>query len=94
MIGRPIIEALPEIGRQGFVELLDRAYSTGEPYVGESVGVYLQRRAEGLPDLFFVDVVFEPTHGPDGEINGVFMVGHDITEHIRDQQSKPCWCAN
>ena len=88
VIGRPIIEALPEIGRQGFTELLDRVYSTGEPYVGESVGVYLQRRTEGLPDLFFVDVVYEPTHGPDGEINGVFMVGHDITEHIRDQQKQ------
>lgn len=88
VIGRPIVEALPEIARQGFVELLDRVYGTGEPYVGESVGVYLQRRAEGLPDLFFVDVVYEPTHGPDGEINGVFMVGHDITEHIRDQQKQ------
>ncbi|MFO1015067.1 MAG: HWE histidine kinase domain-containing protein [Caulobacteraceae bacterium] len=88
ILGRPLVDALPEVERQGFIDLLDRVYSSGEPYIGESVGVYLQRRAGGPPDLFFVDVVYEPTYGADGEINGVFMVGHDITEHIRDQQKQ------
>lgn len=31
--GKTVAEAMPEVVEQGFVELLDRVYSTGQPYV-------------------------------------------------------------
>ena len=36
LIGRPVHEALPEVISQGYIELLDECYRTGEPYRGES----------------------------------------------------------
>ena len=37
IIGKPAREALPEIVGQGFFELADRVYATGEPFVGEGM---------------------------------------------------------
>ena len=44
--GRPIREALPELEGQGIYELLDGVYQSGEPFVGRSVRVMIQRRAQ------------------------------------------------
>ena len=35
ILQRPAREALPEVAGQGFFELLDRVYATGEPFVGQ-----------------------------------------------------------
>src|SRR5581483_11183764 len=34
IIGKSLLEALPEMASQGFNDLLDRVYSTGEPFIG------------------------------------------------------------
>ena len=34
ILGKPVGEALPEVIEQGFVEVLDRVYATGEAYIG------------------------------------------------------------
>ena len=41
---RPVSAALPEVAGQGFVELLDQVYSTGEPFIGRAVPVRLKRQ--------------------------------------------------
>src|SRR3954470_12803402 len=43
LVGKPIREALPEVRGQGFFELLDRVYGTGEPFTGRAVAIGLQR---------------------------------------------------
>ena len=45
VLGQPVQEALPDIGGQGFFELLDQVYATGEPFVGTSMRAELQRQA-------------------------------------------------
>ena len=46
MEGQPIRDALPELAGQGIYELLDGVYQSGEPFVGRSVRVMIQRRAQ------------------------------------------------
>ena len=40
--GKSVAEALPEIAEQGFVEVLDRVMSTGEPYFGRREKILLK----------------------------------------------------
>ena len=47
VIGRPVKEALPEVGDTGLFEILDTVYRTGEPFVGEGLPVPLQRLPGG-----------------------------------------------
>ena len=83
VLGKPVSAALPEVVEQGFVALLDKVYSTGQPYVGSGAKVRLKRDARSDADDRFLDFVYQPMIADDGSVTGVFIQGHDVTEqHI------------
>ncbi len=79
VVGRPVREALPEIAGQGFFELLDRVFTTGEPFRGQSVQAVLQRTEGANPEKRILDFVYQPIRGVDGTMSGVFVEGIDVT---------------
>jgi PAS domain S-box-containing protein len=79
VVGKPVVEALPEVRGQGFVELLDSVYRSGEPYVGRGMRVVIEHTV-GIADERFLDFVYQPILGDDGRVAGIFVQGHDITE--------------
>ncbi len=80
LIGKPVREALPELEGQGFFELLDRVYASGEPYIGEGVPVQLQRTPGGAVEERYFNFVYQPLKGTDGKTTGIFTEGFDVTE--------------
>ncbi|AHL75384.1 histidine kinase [Stutzerimonas stutzeri] len=80
LLGLTVREALPEIARQGFVELLDQVYQTGEAYVGNSVAMTIQHTPGETEEMFILDFVFQPVIQTDGTVSGIFMQGHDVTQ--------------
>ena len=80
VLGLPVREALPEVEGQGFFELLDEVYTTGEPYIGQGLPIQLQRRPGDTPEQRFVDFIYQPIRSADGAITGIFAQGHDITD--------------
>ncbi len=83
LLGLRIKDALPEIGEQGFVKLLQQVVEEGRPYVGKAQRALLRRGPDGPLEEFFVDFVFQPIFGPDGVADGVLVQGHDITAEHR-----------
>jgi PAS domain S-box-containing protein len=79
VIGKTVREALPEVEGQGFNELLDKVYSTGEPYVGQSAPISLQQSPGAPPEPRFLDFVYQPIRNSDGVITGIFVEGIDVT---------------
>ena len=77
--GKSAREALPEIVGQGFFELLDRVYTTGEPFVGHALPVRLQREPEGPLEERYIDFVYQPIRDENGQVNGIFVEGSDVT---------------
>ncbi|MGE5566243.1 MAG: sensor histidine kinase [Parcubacteria group bacterium] len=88
VLGRPIRQALPEVIEQGFVELLDRVFETGEAFVGNGVSVLLQRNPGEKPEERFVDFIYQPIRDADGQVTGIFVEGSDVTERILAQQQQ------
>ncbi len=86
LIGLPLREALPELEGQGFFELLDEVYRTGEPYTGNEVPVLVGPEALGETRHRFVNFVYQPLRGADGSVNGIFTHGVDITGMVRARQ--------
>jgi PAS domain S-box-containing protein len=80
--GKPIREALPELEGQGFFELLDEVYRTGEPFEGREMRVSLQRRPGAAPEERYVNFLYQPLFEADGSISGIFVHGVDITEQV------------
>jgi PAS domain S-box-containing protein len=83
IVGRPVREALPEVVEQGFLELLDGVYRTGQPYVGTEMGILLQREPGGAAEERFVNFVYQPLPGPDGRTSGILAHGVDVTGQVR-----------
>jgi PAS domain S-box-containing protein len=78
-IGRTVREAFPDIAGQGFYELLDRVYATGEPFAARAMPVRLDRPdGERLIDLFY-----QPVRDDSGRVTGIFVGGYDVTEGYR-----------
>ncbi|MGK7869435.1 PAS domain-containing protein [Falsiroseomonas sp. E2-1-a20] len=82
VVGRSVREALPELEGQGYHELLDTVFTTGEPFVGRAVPVGLQRRPGAAVEQRFIDLVYQPVTDPDGAVTGIFVEGSDVTERV------------
>ncbi|TPG43738.1 hybrid sensor histidine kinase/response regulator [Sphingomonas koreensis] len=87
LIGMPVGEALPEIAGQGFFELLDEVFATGEPFVGQAMPVDLQRAPNSPLEKRYLDLVYQPIVEIDGTVSGIFAQGHDVTDKVRSEQA-------
>jgi signal transduction histidine kinase len=83
IIGKPVLEALPEVAEQGFALLLDRVLATGEPFIGREVPVALARAPGGAPEERYLDFVYMPILEADGSRSGVIAHGTDVTVQVR-----------
>jgi len=83
LIGRSVREALPEVDGQGFLELLDQAFASGEPIVRRQAPVRLRRDPQGPLEELFVDFLYQPITESSGRVSGIFVLGHDVTEQRR-----------
>ena len=79
VLGKSAREALPEVVGQGFFELLDRVYSSGEPFVGTALPLRLQREPEGPLEERYIDFVYQPIRDAAGAVTGIFVEGSDVT---------------
>src|SRR5690606_7583061 len=85
--GLTVAEALPEVAEQGYVELLDRVYTTGEPYVGRAVRVTLRRNRDGSGEERLIDFVYQPLTDANGNRSGVFVQATDVTDAVRAEEA-------
>lgn len=94
LVGKPVKAVFPELVGQGYIEILDKVYQTGEPFIGRKMTVQLQRQPDAPLDTIFIDFVFQPMRGPDSAINGIFIEGYDVTDHqlteerLRDSEQR------
>ena len=83
LVGKTVREALPELKEQGFIELLDNVYRTGEAHIGKSVPLRLVDKANGAEETRIVDFIYQPVTGEQGEVVGIFIQGTDVTSRDR-----------
>ena len=79
LIGKPIREALPELAGQGVYELLDSVRLSGEPYIGQSMHVRLNRGPRGDAEDIYFDLVYQPVFNEEGRVDSIVVVAHDVT---------------
>ena len=80
VVGMTIREALPEVEGQGYFELLDKTYATGEPAIGNEVPVLLG--PEGAIERRFVNFAYQAMRDAEGAVCGVFIHGVDVTDLV------------
>ncbi|AEV84247.1 diguanylate cyclase [Actinoplanes sp. SE50] len=76
--GDPLVDLLPELADQGFIELLAEVYRSGERYTGRDVRVVLGRGAQEREAFF--DFTYEPRRDAAGRVAGVHVIGVETTQ--------------
>lgn len=85
LTGMKVREALPEYEGQGYFELLDRVYQTGESYRDTEMSSLLKAADGTLVERFF-STIFQPWYDVDGQIAGILNFAVDVTEQVRARQ--------
>ncbi|MBC8134271.1 MAG: PAS domain-containing protein [Fibrella sp.] len=88
IIGKTVVEVMPEMVEQGFMDLLDHVYRTGESYLGNDTRVVFQLEPDTLPDEHFVDFNLQPLLDEDGAVSGILVHGIDLTKRKRLEQER------
>ncbi len=78
-VGRTVAEALPDAAQQGYVNLLNRVYRSGEPYTAHDAKFVVQSTPDGPMDERYMDFVYQPIRDAIGNVTGIFVVGVDVT---------------
>jgi PAS domain S-box-containing protein len=82
ILGKPVCEALPEVAGQGFVELMDNVFSTGQAVVLRERAIALQRTPGAPLEERYLDLLYQPIVGTDGRVTGIFAQGNDVTAAV------------
>mgnify|MGYP003296004647 CR=1 FL=1 len=87
VVGLTVADVLPELVSQGFQDLLNAVYSTGERFVASRKPIKFVAEEGADPELRFVNFVYEAMRNEDQEIEGIFVEGYDVTEEVMAEES-------
>ncbi|HEX9996067.1 MAG TPA: PAS domain S-box protein [Abditibacterium sp.] len=87
IIGKPLLEALPEVDGQGYVEVLHGVLDSGQSLPIYERPVLLQREANGPLEERIINLLYTPLRDPDGTISRIFAHGVDITDQVRARRA-------
>ena len=87
VLGKPLLEAIPELAGQGIDTLLTRVLQTGEPFTARELSVQVDVRGEGVLEDRLFDFVYQPVRAADGSIEGVLDLAVDVTEQVQAREA-------
>ncbi|MGN6506574.1 MAG: PAS domain S-box protein [Tepidisphaeraceae bacterium] len=87
IVGKPVRVALPEVEGQGYFELLDQVYRTGNAASGTEVPVTLRDGRDGPMRTIRINFVYQPLRGAADAINGIFVHGVNVTESVQAREA-------
>jgi len=81
VLGKPFLEALPELKNQPFYDLLNRVFTTGETYWGKEDKADVI--VEGKLYSSYYNFSYKPLRNEKGEIYGILNMTIDVGEQVR-----------
>ncbi len=83
VLGRPVREVLWEESLQEELDRLDEVYDTGEPFFARERAVTIGEEEVEI----YLNFAFLPYRNHEGEIEGVVIVGYEVSGHVEMRQA-------
>jgi PAS domain S-box-containing protein len=83
VLGKPLLEALPELKNQAFPNILSKVFTTGEIFRAQDVEVLLKKNGEDSLRSVFLDFTYKRISDHQGNPYGIFVFAVDVTEKVR-----------
>jgi two-component system, chemotaxis family, CheB/CheR fusion protein len=79
-IDKPLSHSLPELEKQGIIDLLDHVWKTGTPYFGCEIKLILTRNGITAPGYF--NFIYQPIREMDFRMTGIIVVVAEVTDQV------------
>jgi PAS domain S-box-containing protein len=84
VLGKTVAEVLPELAEQGFIDLLNRVYSSGQAFRGNEIAIMLEQ-ATGPAIQQYLDFTYQPLLDGVGQVQGILVFAVNVTEQVRSR---------
>lgn len=81
IIGKPLLEAFPELEAQGILGILEKVIETGEPFTANEMPLVLQKGDE--QELIYINLIYEPIFNDAGVVEAIISVSMDVTAQVK-----------
>jgi PAS domain S-box-containing protein len=85
LLGKPYAEAVPEIAAQGYLELLDEVWRTGETLAVHERPTRRTRHQPGQTGYY--TFMYQPLRDAQQQLTGIICVVQDVTEQVQARQA-------
>lgn len=82
IVGKPLLEALPELEGQGFDQLLREVMATDQAYIGHEYPAKLNRSGTGQSEETYWTFIYAPLKNHLGKSDRVLIVASEVTEQV------------
>ena len=76
---KTVDEALPEIVEQGFLQVLDNVYQTGQDFVAEEVPFKINQPDNQPHKIIYFNFTYQAIYDQNDKIIGILAFGYDVT---------------
>ncbi|MBC6110504.1 ATP-binding protein [Pedobacter fastidiosus] len=81
IIGKTLLEAVPELVDQDFNNILSQVYSSGEPYFGNEIKELIEKN--GKIEEVYSNFIYQPLKDRERKINSIMLSANVITEQVK-----------
>lgn len=82
LLGKPLLEAVPELVHSPFPAILKKVYETGEHFVSHEGVVYLQNKMTGKTEERYFDTTFSRINYGEGQMFRILANPKEVTERV------------
>jgi PAS domain S-box-containing protein len=84
LTGRRLYDVSPALKGQPMEQFLTQVIQSGQSHIEN--GLPIQVTSDGIPVMAYFNFLFYPLLEPDGSINGVMLVGREVTENVLERK--------
>jgi signal transduction histidine kinase len=86
LLGKPLLEAMPELQGSVVWEHLQQVYTTGRSHHAHELPVTLEQAADSEPAVRYFNHTFQARYNEHQQVDGVYVFAFEVSEQVRARQ--------
>lgn len=86
ILGKPVLEAIPEIRGQLIYEIMLDVYRTGVTFNGKELLVPIENPHNNILEDRYFDFIYQARYDPEGNIDGLIVFAYDVTQQVNSRR--------
>jgi PAS domain S-box-containing protein len=79
-VNLPVRDVIPEATGQGYYEILDSVYKSGDPFIGKEMALQVNRGNK--EESIYINLICQVLKNTSGETDGVLVFCYDVSEQV------------